>query len=485
MSLRLQVKKSLFWTFSDQVVVQLTNLIFGLYIARLLGPETFGITGIVLMITNFAQLFIDMGFGAAIIHNQKLNATHYSSVFWFNCLLATALYSLFYFTSNWIALFFNQPILNLVIKVSSITLILNALCVVQMSLMVKELNFKRKAIINWISLLLGYFVAITLALQGYGVWAIVSMYLTNSIVNVLVIWFTTNWYPILELNKQAIQTIWSYGIHAFGDNALNYWSRNFDNFLIGKCLGPVQLGVYTRAYSLMLLPVKNLSTVIAKVFFPAFSQRQNNKHLLAVNYLKLIKYITLLTFPILIGLSLISKEFVLLFLGQKWREMIPVLSLLCIVGAIQSVVTLNGIIYYSLGKTNIAFKISILVNLIVIISFVIGVNFGIKGVAWSYLIANLVLFYPVYATAISVIGLTIKDVFAVLKNGVLALLIMVGSVCIVSQMVHLGLVEALIIKIVVGIVTYFLSLSIIERKLIVQLKLKLITLYQKLRNENS
>ena len=124
--------------------------------------------------------------------------------------------------------------------------------------MVKELNFKRKAIINWISLFTGYGAALYMAYNGYGVWSVVGMYLTMGCSNVLVIWLTTKWKPSFQLNKEAIKTIWSYGIHAFGDNALNYWSRNFDNFIIGKCLGTLQLGLYTRAYSLMLLPVKNL-----------------------------------------------------------------------------------------------------------------------------------------------------------------------------------------------------------------------------------
>lgn len=485
MSLRKQVTKSLFWTFSDQVIVQLANILFGLYIARLLGPASFGITGIVLMFTNFAQLFIDMGFGSAIIHNQRLNATHYSSVFWLNCFFAIGLYFLFYFASNWLALFFNQPILGIVVKVSSLTLILNALCVVQFSLLIKELNFKRKAIINWISLFFGYAVAITMALKGDGVWAVVGMYLTNSIINVIVIWSTANWRPNLRFNKQALQTIWGYGIHAFGDNALNYWSRNFDNFIIGKCLGTVQLGIYTRAYSLMLLPVKNLSTVIAKVFFPAFSQRQNDISLLALNYLKLIKYIALITFPLLIGLALISKEFVLLFLGQEWREMIPVLSLLCIVGAIQSIVTLNGIIYYALGKTKIAFRISIMVNVVLILSFIIGVNFGILGVAWSYLIANILLFYPVYTTAISVLAIKLVDVFAVLKNIVLAVMIMVVCVCILNQTIYFGLVIDFVLKIAIGFLAYFSSLYFLERKFITQLIVKSRTLFQKFNYENS
>ncbi|WP_264511394.1 MOP flippase family protein [Flavobacterium sp. N1719] len=469
MSLKQKVTKSLIWTFSDQVVVQIANLFFGLYIARLLGPETFGIIGIVLMFTNFAQLFVDMGFGSAIIHNQQLNTIHFSSVFWINSIAALLLYFLFYLSAPSLALFFKQPILENVIRVCSLTLLLNAFCVVQFSLMVKELNFKRKAIINWISLFTGYGAALYMAYNGYGVWSVVGMYLTMGCSNVLVIWLTTKWKPSFQLNKEAIKTIWSYGIHAFGDNALNYWSRNFDNFIIGKCLGTLQLGLYTRAYSLMLLPVKNLSTVISKVFFPAFAQRQEDKEKLAKHYLQLIQYISLVTFPLLIGLSLVSSEFVIIFLGEKWRAMIPILSLLCIVGALQSIVTLNGVIYYSLGQTKTAFKISILVNITLIIAFVIGVNYGIKGVAWSYLIANILLFYPVYTTAIRLLNLSLINVFYRLKGILAALILMVAVISLIGYFINFTVIIAFTFKILIGTSVYLISLYAFERKLVIQI----------------
>lgn len=485
MSLKQKVKKSLFWTFSDQIVVQFANLFFGLFIARLLGPESFGIVGVVLMFTNFAQLFVDMGFGAAIVQNQQLTSQQYASVFWLNCIMASFIYLLLYFLSDFAALFFNQPILSAVIKVSSLTIILNATSIVQFNVLIKSLNFKKKVIINWGSLFLGYVTAIVMALNDYGVWAIVAMYLVNSIVQVFMVWVDSKWYPTLRFEMAVIRSIWHFGLPAFGDNVLNYWSRNFDNFIIGKCLGTTQLGIYSRAYSLMLLPVKNLSSVVSKVFFPAFSQRQDDLSILADNYLKLIKYIAVLTFPMLFGLSLVSKEFVLLFLGEKWLSMIPVLSILSIVGALQSIVTLNGVIYYSLGKTKIAFRISLLVNFVLLVSFFVGVQYGIKGVAWSYLLANILLFYPVYTTAISLLNLKISRIFTTLKSVIAATFAMAVGVYLIALILNVTLLHAFILKVSFGLFIYLWVLYQLEPKFIETVLLQIQMQIKRVRNEDN
>ena len=185
--------------------------------------------------------------------------------------------------------------------------------------------------------------------------------------------------------------------------------------------------------------------------------------------LQLIQYISLVTFPLLIGLSLVSSEFVIIFLGEKWRAMIPISSLLCIVGALQSIVTLNGVIYYSLGQTKTAFKISILVNITLIIAFVIGVNYGIKAVAWSYLIANIVLFYPVYTTAIRLLNLSLINVFYRLKGVLAALILMVVVISLIGYFINFTVIIAFTFKILIGTTVYLISLYAFERKLVIQI----------------
>lgn len=485
MQLKSKVKRSLLWTFSDQVVIQAANLILGLYIARLLGPHVFGIVAVVLLFSNFAQLFIDLGIGAVIIQKQNTSKALYSSLFWINVAVGVILYVLIVIASPWIARFFSMPILTHVLKISGLTIIINSTIVVQSSLLTKALNFKKKVILNWASILTGYLIAIILAWNEYGVWSVVAMYLTNSVINCLLLWLTTSWFPSFRICITSLKEVYSFGLHAFGDSFLNYWSRNFDNFIIGKSLGSIQLGLYARAYALMLFPVKNLSAVLSKVFFPAFSKVQHNLPLIAANYLKIIHYLSLVTFPLLIGLSLTAKEFVLLFLGPEWSSMIAVLSVLSLVGAVQSIVTLNGVIYYSVGKTHLAFRISVLVNILLIIAFLIGVQFGILGVAWSYFIANLVLFYPVYYTAIGLIQVKFSQVFKALRTAVFASLLMAFCLIGITQFTFCTILQTFLIKLVLGAASYITSVCYLERNIIGKIISVIKSFYQSRYEESS
>lgn len=476
MNLKSKVKHGLKWTFIDQVLSQVLFLIFSIYIARILSPSYFGIVSSVTIFTGFASLFIDMGYGIALVQKKDADNEHYSSVFWLNVAFGLLLYVLFFFMAPLLSDFFKQPQITVLVRVISLSFIINSLSAVQTNLLSKELKFKQKVIFNWISTGIGYIVAFYLAFNGYGVWAIVWMTLVTSLLNLILYWFSTGWYPSFLFNINKIKELSNFGFSILGETSVNYWSRNFDNFIIAKVLGNTELGLYTRAYSLMLLPLRNISSVITRVMFPAFSKKQDDIPTIKHYYLLIIKYIALFTFPAMVGLSLVSKEFVLLTFGNIWKGMIPVLSILSLVGAIQSIFFLNGMIYNSLGRANIAFRISLLVNFVLIIAFSIGVNYGIIGMAWSYLIASLLLYIPIYSTAIKQIDITLAEVFQNLKGILLATITMAIALLILNSCYTFSILFGLILKTSLGSSIYFLVLVGVEKKLVLSFKQKLLNL---------
>jgi PST family polysaccharide transporter len=472
MDLKNKVKKSLIWTFGDQIVTQIVFVLFGIFLARILSPSVFGVVGMVTMFTNFAALFIDMGFGVALIQKKEADNEHFSSVFWLNLGIGCFLYVLFFFLAPLFSIFFHQPQLTILVRVICLSFIISSLTSVQSNLLVRELKFKQKVLFNWISVILGYSVAFFLALNGYGVWSVVWMTIVTATSNSLLYWISSDWRPSFLFNRNKIKELSKFGFNVLGDTSVNYWSRNFDNFIIGRVLGSTQLGLYTRAYSLMLLPLRNISSVITKVMFPAFSKKQDDVASIKRHYLQIIKYISLVTFPAMIGLSLVSKEFVLLFFGQNWKGMIPVLAILSLVGAVQSIFSLNGMIYNSLGKAHIAFKVSLLVNVVLIIAFTIGVNFGIVGMAWSYLIASVILFFPIYNTAIKQLNTTLSEVFFTLKGSIGATLSMALVMIVLNNFLNTSLLIGFAVKTFVGTLIYFIIVYNLEKALVKGLLLK-------------
>jgi PST family polysaccharide transporter len=473
MNLKSKVKNGLKWTFVDQILSQVIFLVFSIFLARILTPSIFGIVSMVTIFSNFAALFIDLGFSAALIQKKEVTDAHYSSVFWLNVGIGFLMYLIFYISAPLISLFYNQPELTLLIRVICLSFIVSSFASVQANILIKELHFKKKVIINWISMLIGYALAFIMAYQGYGVWSLVMMTLLTAILNSILYWFVSKWVPLFIFEWKKVKELSHYGLNFLGEASVNYWSRNFDNFIIAKVLGSTDLGIYTRAYSLMLLPLRNVSTIITKVMFPAFSKKQDDIQVLKKYYLSIIQYIALITFPLMIGLSLVSKEFVLLFFGIKWTAMIPVLSILSGLGAIQSIVSLNGLIYNSLGKVNIAFKVSIITNIVLVFAFIIGVNYGLIGVAYSYLIASALLLIPMYQIAIKQINTSLLEVFKTIKGIVLATLLMALLLLIITNYSDFSILNGLIVKVIIGASVYFLSLFFFEKELLFNLIKKL------------
>ena len=308
MSLKTKVLNGLKWSFLDQIVLQVVFVVFSIFLARILNPSDFGIVGMITIFSGFAALFIDMGFGTALIQKQDVSEDYFSSVFWLNLTLGVLLYLFFFFLAPYLALFYNEPKLVLLVRITCMSFVINALTSIQHFLLIKNLQFKKKVIFNWVSMIFGYVVAFILAKKGFGYWALVFMTLSSAIVNSFLLWISSSWRPKFIFHWAKIKELSSFGLNVLGDTSVNYWSRNYDNFIIAKMLGSTELGIYTRAYSLMLLPLKNITSVISKVMFPAFSKKQGDVQNIKMHYLKIVKLIGLITFPAMIGLSFVSSE---------------------------------------------------------------------------------------------------------------------------------------------------------------------------------
>ncbi len=172
--------------------------------------------------------------------------------------------------------------------------------------------------------------------------------------------------------------------------ALNYWTRNLDNFLIGWKMGAGPLGLYSRAYSLLIVPLSNVTRVIAQVAFPSFSKIQDDHGRVRRGYLKASRLVALITFPMMMGLVVTAEPFVLTVFGDQWVEMIPLVQVFGLAGVVESVSKLNGTIYLSQGKAGLQFRVGLVIKTVLMAGIVVGLQFGVYGVAVGY--ASMTLF---------------------------------------------------------------------------------------------
>jgi PST family polysaccharide transporter len=275
------------------------------------------------------------------------------------------------------------------------------------------MDFRRVAIIAIISVICAGAIGILLAISGFGVWSLIWQSLALSLLTVILTWFMSPWRPSLQFHFSAIKDVMGFSMNLLGSNILNFLSRNFDDLLIGRFIGSSALGIYTKAYQLMLLPLTQVSWVVARVMFPSLSSIQHDVVRVKKVYLSILRAIALVTFPLMIGMFVVSKPFVLVVFGSKWSGMIPILRIFCLAGVVDSITTTVGWIYHSQGRTDIEFKFGVICAVITIGAFIIGLNWGIMGMAVAYVLTAYLILWPAWTVAGRLINLRFSEM---LKN---------------------------------------------------------------------
>jgi len=360
--------------------------------------------------TGFAAVFGDLGLGAAIIQRKDLEERHLNAAFWSNVTMGSALSILMVALAPLVAWFYKKPELLMLTAVIALKYIIDSLCVVQLALLQRSMQFKTMAGIQIGSNVVAGFVGLGMALCGMEVWSLVAQTLGASIALFAVSWFLGNWRPRFSFELDACRELFRFSIYALGFDIVNYWARTLDQLLIGRFAGTSALGIYSRAYSLMLMPLSQVSRVVGRVMFPALSSIQDDKPRVKRAYLKSISIIGLITFPMMTGLFAVSDHFILALLGRQWTDAIPILKIFCFVGLIQSISTTVGWVYMSQGRTGLYFIMGLINSAVVILAFIIGIHWDAIGVACAYLVAMLLLWYPSWAIPGRLISLTFYEI---------------------------------------------------------------------------
>ena len=372
------------WNFTSRLGSQAFQVAFSIVLARLLSPREFGVVGMLLVFTGFAQALADCGLSSALIFRQDATEAHFSTVFWMQVAAGTCLSLLFYFGAAPIAAFYDLPVLAPLSRLLACTFVIQALGLAHSALLMKEFRFKTVAAATLGSTAVSGIAAIALATWGYGVWALAWQGLIAMTTLTVLLWLLSGWRPRLMFDLAAARQLGLYGMYLLGYGSVNYWLRNGANLLIGKSIGAHGLGIFSRANTLMLLPLNNVSAVIGQVMFPALAQVQDDIPRFRQHYFMATRLIALITFPLMVGAAALSEPLILLLLGPKWAEVIPILQVLSFVGLFQSIIHPTGSVYSALGKTKSLFHLTLLLLAAFALIMVPAVHFGILGVTYAY-----------------------------------------------------------------------------------------------------
>ena len=352
-------------------------------LARLLVPAEFGMVAMVTAITGLASAFADLGLSEATIQRKEITHHQVSALFWINFAIGVGLMLVTAALAPVLAKFYREPRLVNITLLLSLTFLIGGLRVQPDALLKRQMRFLSLAIRDLTSSALGVAVGIAMALRGAGYWALVALPLTMNFTQMTISWLMVKWRPGLPRRDANVGSMVAFGGNVAASYLIFNVNRNLDNVLVGWYWGAAPLGLYSKAYNLLMLPVRQLTAPAASVAVPAFSKIQGDPERFARYYLRAISLIMWISAPVFGFLFVAANPVIVLILGVRWREAAPVFQILAISALGQLLLETTVWLLISRGQSERLLKLLLFISPIVVGSFVIGLPFGIKGVALS------------------------------------------------------------------------------------------------------
>ncbi len=382
---------AIIWSGADLLLRQGFQFVVAIILARILSPEQFGTIALLYLFTGIASTFVDCGFSAALIQRKDTNIVDESTVFWFNLLMGLVMTLFLWCIAPWITKFYQIEELLVITRFLAFTIIINALGSVHNILFVKKLNFKSIMKINVVASLSSGLLAIYLAKEGYGIWALVSQELLACIITTLLLWVFSSWRPQLVFSLQSAKNLFGFGAYLMAANLLDTTYNKLYTILIGKIYGIGDLGIYERANNTQKIPVNLLSGIFARVAFPIFSAANDDIEKLKKGGQLAVRGLMLINVPIMLGLLATADNFILTLFGEKWLSSVPLLQVLCISGIFWPLHVVNLELLKAQGFSNLFFRLEVIKKIGGTLFLVTGIfYYGVLGLAWSVAAFSLV-----------------------------------------------------------------------------------------------
>jgi PST family polysaccharide transporter len=370
-------------TIASQGTQFLLTSISTVVLARLLLPADFGLVAMVAAITGMGQAFADLGLSEATIQREDISHKQVSALFWLNVTIGFALMLIMAGLAPVLAWFYREPRLKNIALVLSLTFLIGGLRVQHDALLKRQMRYLSLAIRDVAACALAVPVGIILAWRGAGYWALVAAPLTLNATRMVLSWLGVRWIPGLPRRDAKVRSLVVFGGNVAASYIVNYLNRSADNILIGWRWGAGPLGLYSRAFNLLALPIRQLNAPVGSVLVPAFSRVQGDPEQFARYYLRAVNLMTWIGTPVFGFLFVAAEPVIVLVLGNRWREAAPVFQILAIQALAQLLLDMTVWSLVSRGHSNRLLKLLLIISPIMLGSYAIGLPFGIKGVALS------------------------------------------------------------------------------------------------------
>ncbi|MGI9067137.1 MAG: lipopolysaccharide biosynthesis protein [Pyrinomonadaceae bacterium] len=381
-------------TIGSQGVKFLSSMVATVILARLLTPQDYGLIGMVAIVINFVSMFQYMGLSTATIKWSELNHQQVSTLFWINMALSTAIMLVTLASAPLVAWFYAEPRLVWLTVGYAISIFFTGLYIQHEAILSRQMRFAAIATIEIASILIGFAAAIVAAWLGAGYWALLLNQFVMTLVTVVGAWLACRWRPGLPVRGSGVRSMLSFGGNVTGFNVTTFFARNLDNALIGKFWGVHQLGVYSRAYQMLLMPMQQINAPLVAVAVPALSRLVDSPARYRVAYLKILEKIAIISMPAVVFMIATSDWLVLFLLGPQWNGTGRIFALLGLAAVIQPVSRTALWLFTTQGRGREIFNWGVMSGIIAVVSIILGLRWGAVGVAAAYATTDLFISTP-------------------------------------------------------------------------------------------
>lgn len=382
-SIQQQTLSSVKWSAIEKYSVQIVQFLLGMVMARLLTPADFGTIGMIGIFFAISNTFIDSGLNSALIRKLDRTDADFATMFWFNLVVSIVCYVILYIISPWVSEFFKIPVLKNILRIQSVTLIINALATVQSTRLVIDLNFKAMAKINLLSSIVSGLAGVCFAFMGLGVYAIVYQTILYSVFNTFALNIYNRWIPKRVFSKKSFKEMFSFGSKLLASGLLNTLYSNLTPLVIGKFYKPSDLGFYNRGTNIASLPVSNINGVLSRVTYPIMSQLQNDDaHLIRV-YRKYIITTSMCIFFCCTLLAALGKPLVILLYSSKWSPCVIFLQIFAFAIMFDHINSINLNLLEVKGRSDLFLKLEIIKKIISTLILFASIPFGVLAICIS------------------------------------------------------------------------------------------------------
>lgn len=392
-SIKQKAVKGVSWSFIDAIAGQGIVFFVGLVLARLITPDDYGLIGIILIFVAVFDSIVNCGFSNALIRKKDVSNLDYNTVFIVNMVISIVLFVIFFISAQFIADFFNQPLLRPLTQVMGSLVIINAFAIIQRTILIKSIDFKTQMKASVISSVSSGVIGITMAFYGYGVWSLVGQQLTRALLNTICLWIYSHWWPKLQFSWKSFRELFGFGWKLLASSLIDTLWREIYQVVIGKVYAPATLGQYVRAHQFSSIFSSNLNNVIQRVSYPVLSSLQDDKQRMKEGFRRVIKVTMFVTFICMLGLAAIAKSLILVFVGNQWMIAAGFLPIICLQMMLYPLHSLNLNMLQVQGRTDLFLKLEIIKKCIAVIPVLLGIFIGIYWMLWGSVFSGIFGYY--------------------------------------------------------------------------------------------